>query len=566
VRQVCGACTYTSIAAAISAANACDIIEIVQSTDEAVILNKNVAEIRGSNPNVLWTASANNITLEIRSGLTQPLRIHDLYLRHEAANNQPVVSWTSIGAGSSVRFDHLIVENASNQDGINVQPNLTTAGQLTVDHCIIRATGTATQGLELGNETGIGTALVYDNLFQRWNHAMDANHAATQQVLLFYNNTVDSAAQQGLRLQSRADVRNNVFTGNVNDVQLGGSGTYSDFSYNAFAQANAGINLATNLTGTVRASQYVSAGVDYHLLASSDLRNRGTTITAVADDLDGVSRPKESAYEIGAYEFDPVATPTPSPSNSPSQTPSFTASPTPSISATDTPSASPTGTPTVTLTASPSASPTATPTASQTGSPSPSPSNTPTQTPDLGADLKLLDRQGQVLIDLGTQTSFSGGITLQAPAGVWAPEDGALTITAGSLQWSWTGDLGNGEPAPNGLYELRLSLAGGSEQRVALWVKHAPRSAGLMAVPNPARGPVGLYWAPMPQGEAWLRVYNFSGELVIEFHAPASAGFQAWDLRSASGQDLAGGLYLVRLDLVSPSQRVRQTFKLAVAR
>jgi hypothetical protein len=50
---------------------------------------------------------------------------------------------------------------------------------------------------------------------------------------------------------------------------------------------------------------------DYHLTAASSGRNRGTPVDVVKTDKDGVSRPQEGIYDIGAYEFVPSPGSTP---------------------------------------------------------------------------------------------------------------------------------------------------------------------------------------------------------------------------------------------------------------
>jgi hypothetical protein len=44
---------------------------------------------------------------------------------------------------------------------------------------------------------------------------------------------------------------------------------------------------------------------DYHLQPDSQAMDSGITISEVSDDLDGISRPQGSGYDIGAYEFQP---------------------------------------------------------------------------------------------------------------------------------------------------------------------------------------------------------------------------------------------------------------------
>ncbi len=77
----------------------------------------------------------------------------------------------------------------------------------------------------------------------------------------------------------------------------------------------------------------------------------------------------------------PSATPTASPSATPTASPSATPTASPSATPTASPSATPTASPSATPTASPSATPTASPSATQTASPSATPAVTPSATP-----------------------------------------------------------------------------------------------------------------------------------------------------------------------------------------
>jgi hypothetical protein len=42
---------------------------------------------------------------------------------------------------------------------------------------------------------------------------------------------------------------------------------------------------------------------DFHLQSSSPAKDAGVTISTLLDDLDGVTRPQGSAFDVGAYEL-----------------------------------------------------------------------------------------------------------------------------------------------------------------------------------------------------------------------------------------------------------------------
>ncbi len=147
---------------------------------------------------------------------------------------------------------------------------------------------------------------------------------------------------------------------------------------------------------------FVSSGSDFHLKSGSPAIDAGRTLANVTSDLDGNSRPRGNAYDVGAYESGAAAstpTSTLTATNTATRTPTATmtstktataistttltqtASPIPSASSTGT--LTPTATPTPTKTPSPAstATATATHTRTSTSTPTNTPSKTATKTP-----------------------------------------------------------------------------------------------------------------------------------------------------------------------------------------
>jgi parallel beta-helix repeat protein len=104
-----------------------------------------------------------------------------------------------------------------------------------------------------------------------------------------YNNTIYTHSNHGILIDAGA-------TGGLikNNIVYLSSGITN----------NASATLTTNLTTN---PSFVNAGIDnYHLALGSAARNTGTALTDVLTDFNGVSRPQDGAYDIGAYE-EPVA-------------------------------------------------------------------------------------------------------------------------------------------------------------------------------------------------------------------------------------------------------------------
>jgi hypothetical protein len=123
---------------------------------------------------------------------------------------------------------------------------------------------------------------------------------------------------------------------------------------------------------------------DFHLQSNSPAIDAGITIP-ITNDFDGNARPQGSSFDIGAYEFVVISTPTPTPTNIPTSTstPTLTPSNTPTL--TPTPTFTFTPTPTFTLI------PTSTPTYTLTFTPTP----TSTPTPEC---LQVVFRDGVIII------------------------------------------------------------------------------------------------------------------------------------------------------------------------
>jgi hypothetical protein len=122
--------------------------------------------------------------------------------------------------------------------------------------------------------------------------------------------------------------------------------------------------LANFTTATGQESHGQSSGTtlftaDYHLMAGSPEIDAGAVLPGINDDYLG------QGPDLGAFEYIPPPSPTPTPTITPSPTPTGTPSPTASITASPTPTSPATPTPTPTpsppMTPTPTRSPTPTP-------------------------------------------------------------------------------------------------------------------------------------------------------------------------------------------------------------
>jgi parallel beta-helix repeat protein len=103
-----------------------------------------------------------------------------------------------------------------------------------------------------------------------------------------YNNTITANTLEGIALQYYASgptAKNNiVFANGSGVVDYGGTGSPI---------------LANNPT----TDPLFVGGGNYRLTAPSPARDAGSTVAAVTDDFDGIARPQNGVYDIGAFEY-----------------------------------------------------------------------------------------------------------------------------------------------------------------------------------------------------------------------------------------------------------------------
>src|SRR5205823_7591456 len=87
-------------------------------------------------------------------------------------------------------------------------------------------------------------------------------------------------------------------------VDSGASGV--DIGFNSISKSNGQAPIGSPYPGDLWMVNplFVNfASRDFHLQSTSPLINKGTTLSAVTNDYDGVSRPQGAGYDIGGFEL-----------------------------------------------------------------------------------------------------------------------------------------------------------------------------------------------------------------------------------------------------------------------
>jgi hypothetical protein len=315
LRIVCSACSYTTLAAAYTAAAAGDTIEIQENITESLSLNKNIALIRGTgNRAVTWNGGG-SAALLIQSGLTAACTIENLVFDRTGSSN--TITWQSLGAGASLLLHNCEIRTGPGAGmGFSCLVSFVSADQLVVRECDFKGSAGTGHGFYINSAMATGAVTLVNNVFSGFPASAGLREQAAQATVKFkaYHNVFDGCLS-GMEVASVIDVRNNYFSGNSDDIVLAGSALATHFQNNAFCEGNEAGLAASNLTGVVRSLQYANpwAG-DYRLAAGAAGVDAGVSVTypAPAADKDGQARPV-GLPDIGAYERNPALTNTPTP-------------------------------------------------------------------------------------------------------------------------------------------------------------------------------------------------------------------------------------------------------------
>ena len=306
VRYVGAGQTYTTITAALTAAGACDIIEITENITENVILDKNVTEIRGSTRAVVWNGTGNNTsrTLSITNGVTQLVRINNITFDHDSGTASTVF-FDTFGAGGKLHFYDVTFRHAGGTANILNDKGSTDAGYLTIERCIFECS--AGDIAFWSGSVSAGTTYIKNSIFRNGGIGIQFASSGTAYVLTLLNNTIAGFTTAGMRINVGADVRNNVFAGNTADLDIFGlNAKRTDFYNNSFGtESSAGFSAAGgNLFGITTTREFADfAANDLRLTRTARSCNAGGFELNVQDDILKNTRGNEGVYDIGAYEY-----------------------------------------------------------------------------------------------------------------------------------------------------------------------------------------------------------------------------------------------------------------------
>ncbi len=172
-------------------------------------------------------------------------------------------------------------------------------------------------------------ANIYNNVFYGGNYGIIADDCANVNI---YNNTIDSCnvgidsyygdgslntvvknncitnCGTGLRVQASSESLTsdyNLYYGDTNDIEWGGSYPNYGTNYTLAQFQNAGLETSGNEQHSISANpSYVSASSgNYHLNSGSPAIDKGTTFSLFNDDKDWYLRTDGYGYDIGAYEY-----------------------------------------------------------------------------------------------------------------------------------------------------------------------------------------------------------------------------------------------------------------------
>jgi len=239
-----------------------------------------------------------------------------LFDRCTAVGGGGAIRIRNAGSGNNVKIHRCLFTNCGSRNGASAIDDSDGVSQIEIVNCIF-----ADNGVDVIVPSGIAPsnyeirvadrrALIYNCTFVGSNNpdgfmlnvGDSSDTAATKEIVncIVANNAIASGGSTfaifsyGSSYNDATTLQNNLF--------------FANSDLDPLDPAGAGIiGVNGNIEGDPQFAD--AANGDYHLKAGSPGENAGTTLTLVADDMDGTARPVGSAYDIGALEGQAVPKP-----------------------------------------------------------------------------------------------------------------------------------------------------------------------------------------------------------------------------------------------------------------
>ena len=270
----------------------------------------------------IFTAFTDDILIEYNV-CTNSLDEHGIYVSN--SSDRPIIRYNECYGNNNIGI-HMNGDASAGGDGII--SDALVYGNILHDNKL--AAGINMDGLE--NPT-IYNNLIYNNHNAQGIALFQGNGAIVTSGAKIFNNTiiVPSDGRWGILVRDGANVGTQIYNNiiinqhawrgciavestasftsdyNILNDKMSASGDGSTITLAAWQAL--GLDAHSILAGTLASLFVDSAANDYHLLSSSQATNAGTNLVnaIVSDDLEGTPRPLQTGYDIGAYEYDPVA-------------------------------------------------------------------------------------------------------------------------------------------------------------------------------------------------------------------------------------------------------------------
>ena len=264
---------------------------------------------------VYFVGDNGDITETVASG-----QIAGTLQKDPASTNKPVLNIASTNGILQVNADNVIIKDLifnqthATSAGLTIRSDGSTGHRsaTTIDSCEFRRpNGGGTVECIISNGTG-DDIVIKNNIFNECGgKAIFSNVPYTPTGYEVINNSFYNCATSSDEVIDMEGHSGLIFKNNI--ISGGGAGggrnlasqTTPDYDY----------NIVHNVTGTAFLGEaqggneitsdplFTTPGSDFSLQSGSPARNGGTTTTATVD-FDGVSRPQESVFDMGALEFE----------------------------------------------------------------------------------------------------------------------------------------------------------------------------------------------------------------------------------------------------------------------